>query len=428
MNFNGLDQDEFKNLLNDRKIILGEQTKTRIKEDYSNNAAQFLNRVTIKKSNDIFPDDLLPKSSNSIFEQSLPKVNKLVDRMPTFDIVKPINYVERPEFTLPINSNLELEKMREVEENPITENDLVSFSSTKIEKKPKSILKKIVPTDKEVEIKNNDLRIDIEKLVTSLKKYNINISRDELLGRLRIKNVDTLVKLKSSIGEIVNEFKPKKLIKNVEIVKVFNEKDYYRDKVRICVNSSERDLIKFPEPNNFEVILPKDGLRNVCLVRLISLIMPKSLSFYIESHPFIILDVKELGQNFIMNNGKVGGFCQIIFEKENSQFMMAYPDISQSKELSPIRNIDKLSIRLLKPDGEIIQLSQQFSKLDESFKIEESIKLEIEKPKINLPDYNPDPNFEVKKIEEIETKEIQVSSDKYLPISFLFEFTYLKIR
>lgn len=448
MNFNGLDGDELTHLLDDRKIKIGEQTKTRIKEDYGKNSNNlYFNKVAIRRPNDLMPTDLLPKSSNNVYNESLPSITRPMDRILADNMREPLNYIERPEFLTPVNSNLELEKM-----NKEKEEGLFSISSSPIQ--PKSILKKPKPIEKPMEKplektieksieksiehyieqpmeqinEPSEEVIDIEKILVGLRRHGIRITSDELLTRIKMKNVDTINKLRRFIVEIVNEFKPKKMERKVEIMKVFNEKDYYKEKIRICINSDERDITKYHEPNNFEVNLPKNGLSDVCSVRLISLIMPKILSDELDNYPFLILEIKEIGQNFIMNNGRVGGLCQIIFEKENYNFKIANPDENMAtKILNPIRNINKLTIRLLKPDGEPLRFKTT---------INEEMKLEIEKPtedkpKIKLPDYSPDPNFEIKKLDEAtsETNEKVIQpSDGFAPISLLFEFLYYKKR
>lgn len=413
---------------------MGEQTKSKYKEEFMNDGNSYLNRVSLKKSNDnimLMPDELLPKSSNNIFTNNFPVVEtaKIYDRLPTLDEKKPEIQIERPDFSKPIKEtkiNLNGSSEYEINKQSLLEN---MFSvSTKIEKVPKSILKKPIEKSDLVEVNNRveekRQEIDISKIYEILRKYNISVSIGIIEERIKRLNIDSKGKVNLLINDIVREFKPRKLERQIEPIKVFNERDYYRETIRICVNSGERDIEKYVEPNSFEINLPNNGLNNVCSVRLISIIMPKKIEEDLDNIPFMILDIRELGQNFLMNNGRLGGFCQVIFEKENANFKMAFPDISMaSKELKPVRNISKLTIRLLKSNGDLIKFGN---------KLNDNIELEIEtKPKIILPEYNPDPNIEIKKIEESSSKEdneIRPTSDNFPPVSLLFEFTYLKNR
>jgi len=445
VSFNGLDEDDLKHILNDREIVLGERTKNRIKEEYENNSG-YLNRVSLKKVNEystIMPEDLLPKSSNDIFSKNFPKMERVLvpDRLPTLDEKKEEVIVERPDFT---DNNWGLDKdKKEMIDNT---GEMFSFESTKIEKLPKSILKKpekpkqiVKPNEEKVVVKKEEI-INKLRIFEILKKYNISISLEDLEEKLRRLNISSMTKIPLLISEVVREYKPKKIDRQIEPIRVFNEKDYYREKIRIGISSEERDKVKFSEPNNFEVNLPNNGLSNVCNVRLISLIMPKNIEEKLDDLPFMIVDIREIGQNFVMNNGKIGGFCQIIFDKENMNYKMSYPDISiANKDLSPIRNINKLTIRLLNHNGELIKFGSNEidNDLENSFNvgIVENIKLEIDKPKISGLEYNPDPSVEIKKLEELKetTDTIKIeknilNSDSYPPVSLLFEFTYLKNR
>jgi hypothetical protein len=219
--------------------------------------------------------------------------------------------------------------------------------------------------------------------------------------------------------QITSKIKPT-MTPNLEI----ETGEFYEDTIKLVVRSDERNIIKYPQPTDFYISLfPPNGLSKVKEFKLLSCIFPKNTNeenLTINDYPYLILQIKEIGNQFVGKNGKITGFCPLTFTTDTGQFKIFHGETSPftTKTIFPSKNLSGLSISFLLPNGEPF-LFNPIVVANNSKKI--AIKEELE--------YNPDPFSTPANKSALEiTADSEGTTDNFPIITLLFEFTFLRKR
>jgi hypothetical protein len=200
--------------------------------------------------------------------------------------------------------------------------------------------------------------------------------------------------------------------------------EYITEKMKMLVRSDERNLVKYPQPTDFSIqLFPPSGLMNVSEFKLLSCIFPKVLTAEnqnIDHFPYLILQIKEIGTQFISNNGKIRGFCPLTFETDTGQHKVFNGENSPLTTIrfSPARNMSALSISFLQPDGSPLLLAPILTTSKTENKTTPTAEIE----------YNPDPYAAPSNNPNEITAGNNETIDNFPVITFMLEITHTKKR
>jgi len=275
--------------------------------------------------------------------------------------------------------------------------------------------------------KEPPIKDDIEQIFYLVKKYVKEPIPDQIIRSYVMKykylgGTDTWNKEKiTNLLKEVSSYHSNKL--NTPSFDI-DSGDWYEDKIKIIIRSDERNIIKYPQPTDFFISLfPPNGISKVKEFKLLSCIFPKHSNednLNINDFPYLILQIKEIGPQFLSKNGKISGFCPLTFETDTGQFKIFHGENSSftTKSIFPSKNITGLSISFCLPNGDPFL----FSPINTN---------STPKKKINTAEmeYNPDPftSNNSKSFMDI-TGDSEGTTDNYPVITLLFEITHLKKR
>ena len=261
-------------------------------------------------------------------------------------------------------------------------------------------------------------------------KLPVQIIRSYILKYRYLGGTDKWTKDKISglLRELNNHYEEsqvkKHIASNVSPSLEIETGEFYEDTIKLVVRSDERNIIKYPQPTDFYISLfPPNGLSKVKEFKLLSCIFPKNTNeenLTINDYPYLILQIKEIGNQFVGKNGKIAGFCPLTFTTDTGQFKIFHGETSPftTKTIFPNKNLSGLSISFLLPNGEPFLFNPII--------VPTSTKKQIIKEEL---EYNPDP-FSIpanKSALEI-TADSEGTTDNFPIITLLFEFTFLRKR
>lgn len=133
----------------------------------------------------------------------------------------------------------------------------------------------------------------------------------------------------------------------------------------VSIDSSDRDTIRYPNPNEFSVILGSkskaSGLMRAFVdvesIELVSVVIPKHTvdGDNVDDFPYIILDIPEVGGIYEGTSMQTTrAFAKLRFKDD----LGAYREYRTTdagerfvKRFTPLRSIDRLTVRFYRPDG-----------------------------------------------------------------------------
>jgi hypothetical protein len=203
---------------------------------------------------------------------------------------------------------------------------------------------------------------------TIMEKYGLfKYQEDEHWDKSDLQNF--VFELKKMMVSYKNTYKtPKKLVRDELFEKETKEIEYI-----ISLDSKDRNIEKWPNPNEFRIEFApiSDGINNkfkngyinrsfnnVISVQLVSAIFPKKScdGDNLEDYPYLILELDELGSNYEGTNKHSNkAFAKITFDIDCGKYKRFNSENNGEfiKYFNPRRAISRLTLRVLKPVGEL---------------------------------------------------------------------------
>ena len=266
-------------------------------------------------------------------------------------------------------------------------------------------------------------------LLNVLNKRNINVTTDlvdEYISRYNIKPGNPDPKI---LSQIVHELKTlttstnDNSISNIEF-----EKETLQTTHLISIDSINRDISKYPKPNEFKINFNPVTMKNTILkgyigksfenvisVQLISAIFPKHIDNggnNIEDYPYIILEIDELGGNYqSTNDNSSNAFAQISFDIDCGKYkkLISRTDKEYKKKFHPRISINSFTIRIKTPDGVLYNFGNHS---------EPASNVSTDIGDSETPAY--DPNI------SIDENPNDLKEDSYPPINLIFKITQIQ--
>jgi hypothetical protein len=363
-------------------------TSNQLKDKYEIERENNIQKMLMKKgdNNTILNDKEFHKYQNYKFPQStrnnnnnvLDKnldYNHLLNNLKQDDFVKNINSLPHPKMlhnTDIINKN----KGKIIEKNPIpftkVNNEINKYdSSYKVSYNQKYTA--------EIGEKRKLSNIIYNGIISSLKNNKNNsiteYDIDILLSKL---NLDKGTWMKEDTKKFVNELQKtinfKKYSNNIipdfsENNQLF-EKDTKEKIYYISIDSNDRDLKKWPNPNHYQINFEPNSFsnnekmtgfinksfNNVKSVEMIESIIPirSNSGDNYKLLPYILLEVEELGSVYQGTNDYISQtFSKLIFEKVIGSYCYSSNNFSIKKIFNPRIALNKFTVRFRKPNGKL---------------------------------------------------------------------------
>lgn len=253
-------------------------------------------------------------------------------------------------------------------------------------------------------------------LLNVLKKWSIEVEKnviEQYLERYNVSNNNVDTKILSQIVSEIKTLKSPKHITNMDF-----EKDTVETTYLISIDSIDRDITKYPNPNEFKIDFgPKSfgndkikgyigrAFENVISVQLISSIFPKNIvnGNSIEDYPYIILEIDELGSNYqTTNDNGSNAFAQLTFDLDCGKYkkLISRTELEYKKNFHPRVSLNRFTLRVKTPNGQLYN----FGTLPSPSSLEKTQEEEVVyEPTIQLEDPYPPINF-IFKITQIQRK------------------------
>jgi hypothetical protein len=217
-------------------------------------------------------------------------------------------------------------------------------------------------------------------LFNDLNKLNNN---EKILQGLKgvdakINNIDYQDKIKEISADDDNPYSENFPLRNREkdvdmLVSEDREFNYY-----IIIDSKDRDYTKNPNPNNFVIEFSPSsgpdapssgyidrGLGNIISIELLDVMVLNTSSLSDSSdagdasYPYLLLNIDELGGNYLGTNTNLTKSFAILKDYSVTDSYKYYSmlgdasDMSTKKVFNPRINLTRLTVQILKPDGEL---------------------------------------------------------------------------
>jgi hypothetical protein len=217
-------------------------------------------------------------------------------------------------------------------------------------------------------------------LFNDLNKINNN---EKILEGLKgvdakINNIDYQDKIKEISADDDNPYSENFPLRNREkdvdmLVSEDREFNYY-----IIIDSKDRDYTKNPNPNNFVIEFSPSsgpdaptsgyidrGLGNIISMELLDVMVLNTSSLSDSSdagdasYPYLLLNIDELGGNYLGTNTNLTKSFAILKDYSVTDSYKYYSmlgdasDMSTKKVFNPRINLTRLTVQILKPDGEL---------------------------------------------------------------------------
>ena len=214
--------------------------------------------------------------------------------------------------------------------------------------------------------KYNIGEVDIHNI---MEKYGLfKYQENEHWAKSDLQNFVSELKKTMSQQDMYVQVKTPPIVKNELFEKETREIDY-----TISVDSKDRNIEKWPNPNEFRIEFApvsdgvfnkfKDGFinrsfNNVVSIQLVSSIFPKKScdGDNLEDYPYLILEIDEIGSNYEGTNSHTNkAFAKITFDIDCGKYKRFNSKNQEEfiKYFNPRRAISRLTLRVLKPNGEL---------------------------------------------------------------------------
>lgn len=453
---------EINNLSKDEKIRKGFETKEKIKgknvrfsEDIisdSNIHNEIDNRSNMQS--DIYKDSNygnnihIPSKNGIRLQSKTPKSNKDFHEKSLLSIKKETLSSGKEKYLNMKNVKMNLEDIDKIniktnENRYNTEKNIENINNQNKEKLINILL---------IVLEKRNIKVRIEDIETFIDRYNLSYSNPE--PNLLIQMITDFKQISIKNNE---EYQDNNMLGNISNNKNSEKNEIIYNEFLISIDSRDRNISKFNNPNEFKIDFTPDNLQteslngyistkfeNVISVQLISAIFPKVIldGNSVEDYPYIILEIDELGSSYkSTNNNSSKAFAQLTFDIDMGKFkkLVARSDTEYKKNFNHGITLDSFTLRIKTPNGELYNfgpnknnLKMNNIKIDEHGKIDEKDD-KNEKDEIKDLSYDPnnlsyDPNnlnF-YKNINDIENVKNNLDSeidnkDNYFPINFVFK-------
>ena len=261
-------------------------------------------------------------------------------------------------------------------------------------------------------LNKRDIRVSIPLIEEYISRYNLTFTNPD--PKILSQIISELKTLTHSSGGI----------SNVEF-----ERETLQTTHLISIDSINRDMSKYPKPNEFKIDFNPVSMGNTILkgyigksfenvisVQLISAIFPKNIDNggnHIEDYPYIILEIDELGGNYqSTNDNSSNAFAQISFDIDCGKYkkLISRTDKEYKKKFHPRISIHSFTIRIKTPDGVLYH----FGNIPElETKTIEDTNTDNSKPQT----YDPT---------DIPSDKQTMTDDPYPPIHLIFKITQIQ--
>ncbi len=190
--------------------------------------------------------------------------------------------------------------------------------------------------EKEINFLEKDIDTDRQLRLTELEKFKHEIPEQNT------DNIKIKIEKKKSSSEY-NFFN--------------NTNDIKQKKYTVSINSQDRNLEKFPNPNQFEFMFNTNNTQfsNIIEIKLDNIILPKfsEVEGDLDNYPYLLLEIKELGSNYNGSNEFLNNaFAKLILDNTFGKYK-SIKNCKITKQFSPPFNLTKLTIVIRKPNGEL---------------------------------------------------------------------------
>ena len=260
--------------------------------------------------------------------------------------------------------------------------------------------------------KNAESIIMLKKIVYNvLTKRNIVVTPD-IIDKYFLRYNITKKSSKEVFNQMINDIRNET---NTRSNTVIYEEKYIELTELIYIDSNDRDIKKWKNPNNFFIYLNKfNKFTTVTSIRLVSAIFPKKINNKesIDNYPYIILEIKELGSSYTSINKSVNkAFALLTFDIDLGEYnkLLSKSSLEYNKLFNPPISLIELNIKLKTPDGKLLNYVP----------IKKNIKNNDQSTKIK---YNPNVDSDLDN-GNLDSDDLE---DKYKSINFIFEVNYKK--
>lgn len=441
---------EINNLSKDEKIKKGFETTKNVKkknvrfsedtisDSYIRNEKNNRNNMQsdIYKNNN-YGNNIHNPSKNGIGIQSkIPKNNKDFHEKSLLSIKKEILSSGKENYLNIKNVKMDLEdidkiNMKTNENIYNTEKNMKNINNQNKEKLINILL---------VVLEKRNIKVKLEDIELFIDRYNLSYSNPE--PNLLIQMITDFKQISNKNNE---EYETNNLLNNISNYKNSEINEVIYNEFLISIDSRDRNISKFNNPNEFKIDFTPNNLQteslngyistkfeNVISVQLISAIFPKVIldGNSLEDYPYIILEIDELGSSYkSTNNNSSKAFAQLTFDIDMGKFkkLVARSDTEYKKNFNHGITLDSFTLRIKTPNGELYNFGPN-KNIDNNIKIDEDSKLD-EKDEIKDLSYDPNNLNFYKNINDIENVKKNIDSesdnnnnnDNYFPINFVFK-------
>uniref|UniRef100_A0A6C0IZR3 Uncharacterized protein n=1 Tax=viral metagenome TaxID=1070528 RepID=A0A6C0IZR3_9ZZZZ len=222
-------------------------------------------------------------------------------------------------------------------------------------------------------VKNNNLDKFKNVVLRILSKYNIETTDDEINNyfiRYNITSLNDIDKLEQLVFDVKQKNKP--ILKRNNLVKSKLKNQL------ISIDSNDMDKELSDSMTDFCIKLDQLNLQEVTSVSLKSAIFPKNIgeTETIDEYPYILLEIKELGSNYKSINKDVNNaFLLLTFDTDLGNYKKITNNNSEDyRKTFPIPFcLNKLTIKIKRPNGSIINYNKKNLNLNFVFEITHKI-------------------------------------------------------
>ena len=297
---------------------------------------------------------------------------------------------------------------------------------------------------------NPDKEQSIKNIVYNvLRKRNIAVTPD-VINKYFLRYTITKESSKEVFNQMINDIR-----NETSSLSQYNTVSYEAKYVEltesIYIDSADRNMQKYKNPNNFSIHLNEfNKFTNITSIRLSSAIFPKKINSIesIDNYPYIILEIKELGSNYTsVNNSVNNAFGLLTFDIDLGEYkkLLSKSELEYKKTFNPPISLIELNIKLKTPDGKLLDYTNsiEYNKnsdnptipnVDDSTNVDVPNQELTYNPNVDVPsnDLTYNPNVDVPNQELTYNPNVDVPNqhnslvDDYKSINFIFEVNYRK--
>ena len=286
-------------------------------------------------------------------------------------------------------------------------------------------------------LEKRNIFVKIEDIQKFINKYNLSYSNPD---PILLKQIITDFKQISIKNKNTNKEYKQNNIQNDNNTEWIDNPVIYNEFL-ISIDSRDRNISKFNNPNEFKIDFTPDNLQtdslngyistkfeNVISVQLISAIFPKEIKDgnSLEDYPYIILEIDELGSSYkSTNNNSSKAFAQLTFDIDIGKFkkLVARTDSEYKKNFNHRISLDSFTLRIKIPNGDLYNFGPNKNNIINTEKNTEIQNLSYDPDNLNF--YKNTNDLEKINIDtDLDSNldsNLDNNHDYYFPINFVFK-------